>query len=426
MARRMQIKTRHIVLSILFVAWILSTMDRMVMSVAVPYIATEYKLSPLASGAVMSVFFAGYSIAHIPGGILADLYGVRRIATLAMLWWSAFTALTGAAMNFAQLVAVRFTFGLGEGIFPASAFKTIAVWFPKEERATANALMLASNPLGVGLGPLVVVGIMSFWGWQAVFYSLLVPGMLVAFLFWAFVRNRPAESKLISSEEVNEIGVDQEESASIQRPREIFRRILKEPNVVKYFLVLFFFDIAYWGFTTWLPTYLVKARGFSMVQMGLAASLPFFAGIAGCVAGGWLSDNCFPQNRRVPIVASEIMSAFFLYMTFSATSIITLVLAQTLAGFFLNLFFSAFWAFPMNTVPRNLMGVASGFINMAGQVAAFMAPSIVGYLVEADGGEYLLAFSLLISALFVSSAVVGTLPRQAIRPPEEQKSCHAN
>src|SRR5690349_8670127 len=111
-------QARHTVLSILFATWIVSYLDRIVMSVAIPYIAADYHLSPLAMGIVMSVFFAGYSISQIPGGVLADKFGVRKVATLAMLWWSVFTAATGAAGNLTQMLIIRFVFGLGEGVFP--------------------------------------------------------------------------------------------------------------------------------------------------------------------------------------------------------------------------------------------------------------------------------------------------------------------
>jgi sugar phosphate permease len=403
-------KARHTVLSILFISWIVSFMDRMVMSVAIPYIAVDFHLSPLAMGGVMGVFFAGYSISQIPGGLLADIIGVRRVATIAMLWWSAFTAITGAAANLTQILIARFVFGLGEGVYPACVFKTIAVWFPKKERATANGIRFAAGPLGTALSPLAVVGIMSFWSWRTVFYSLFLPGVLISLLVWIFIPDKPSESSRVSSEELVEIEERGVVATQDSETKVNLLGILKEPNVLKYFFVLFSFDIAYWGFTTWLPTYLVKARGFSMAQMGIAASLPFFAGTVACILGGWVSDKYFSSNRRTPIVATQLISAFLLYLTFTANSTTMLVICQTLAGLCLNFFFTAFWALPMNTVPKEVMGVASGFINMAGQIAAFTSPIIVGYLVGAAGGNYDLSFKLLVASLLVSCAIVFTLP----------------
>ena len=139
MSERFRWQRRHTVLAVLFVTWIISFVDRIAISVAIPYIAEDYDLSPVEMGVVLSAFFGGYSLMQIPGGLLADRFGVRKVASLAMIFWSAMTAITGAATNLSQLVAARFLFGLGEGLFPACAFKSIAVWFPREERARANA-----------------------------------------------------------------------------------------------------------------------------------------------------------------------------------------------------------------------------------------------------------------------------------------------
>jgi sugar phosphate permease len=403
-------KARHTVLSILFVTWIVSFIDRMVMSVAIPYIAVDFHLTPLAMGIVMSAFFAGYSISQIPGGFLADIFGIRRVATTAMLWWSAFTALTGAAANVTQMLFVRFIFGLGEGVYPACGFKAIAVWFPKRERATANAIRWAAGPLGAALAPLAVVPIVSHWGWRTVFYCLFLPGVLISIFFWIFIPDKPSDSSRVSPEELSEIEASSVVATQKSEPKADLLKMLKEPNVLKCFFVLFNFDIAWWGFTTWLPTYLVQARGFSMREMSVAASLPHFAGAVGSIFGGWVSDRHFSSNRRIPIVAAQLMCALLLYLTFATNSAEMLVIYQTLAGFFFNIFFTAFWALPMNTVPKQFMGSISGFINMAGQIAAFISPIVVGYLVGAAGGNYGFSFMFLVVAVLVSCAIVFALP----------------
>lgn len=378
------------------------------MSVAIPYIAAEYHLSSWESGLVMGAFFAGYSLFQIPGGLLSDRFGSRKIASLALVWWSAFTALTGAATNLVQLIVVRFVFGLGEGLYPACSFKSLATWFPKAERATANAIQFAAGTLGTALGPLVVVWIMSYWGWRHVFYVLLLPGLICASLFWIFVHNRPAESPHVSQAELDEIedGLDDEPTDTSAASR--LRSILSDRAIVGYFLVLFMFDVGYWGITTWLPTYLVTARGFTLVEMGLASALPSITGIVASLLGGWVSDRYFENNRKLPILASQLISALLLYLSFATTSATMVVVYHALAGFTLNFFFTAFWALPMTSIPKSRMAVASGFINMAGQIAAFIAPVLIGYSVDAFHG-FGVPFAILVGAL-LGSAVMLYLP----------------
>jgi sugar phosphate permease len=422
MGKAFQWKMRHTVLSIVFITSTVSFMDRMAMSVAIPFIAADYRLSPLAMGAVMSIFFAGYSITQVPGGLLADIFGVRRIATIAMLWWSAFTAITGAAANLLQMLIARFCFGLGEGMFPACAFKTVAVWFPKKERATATAVLLASTSFGAALAPLTVVGIVSWWGWRAVFYSLFIPGVLMSLLFWIFIPDKPSASRFVSPAERAEIEASGVVTTENSHAKIKLLKYLSEPSVLKCFFVLFTFDIALSGFTTWLPSYLVKARGLSMAQMGVAASLPFVAGIVGCILGGWVSDQYFSNNRRILTVAAQGVSAYLLYLTFTAESATMLVICETLGGACLMFSLAAVWALPMSMVPKQLMGVTGGFINVAGQIAAFISPLVIGYLVGAAGGNFAHAFMFLIASLLASCAIVFTLPGKSQPHQKEQTS----
>lgn len=415
-AKRSRWKARYTVLSVLFVTWLVAFMDRTVMSVAIPYIAADFNLSPWESGLVMGVFFATYSISQIPGGLLADIFGVRRVATVAMLWWSIFTAVTGAAGNLSQMLAARAVFGLGEGVYPACVFKTIAVWFPKRERATANAIKMAAGPLGAALSPLFVVGVMAVWGWRHVFYLLFIPGILATILFWVFVTDKPSESRRVSPEELAEIEGDDEVAPCAAAAKPTLRSIIAEPEILKYFFALFAFDIAYWGFTSWLPTYLVKARHFSMAEMGVAASVPFFAGTLGAVLGGWISDRFFSKNRKIPIVVMQLLSALLLFLSYQTDSTTVLVICQALAGFCLSFFFSCFWALPMTTISKDMMGVASGFINTAGQIAAFISPVAIGYLVGVSEGGFGLTFVLLVGSLLVSCAVVLSISNRSPSP----------
>ena len=283
MAHSRRWQPRYSVLAVIFVACVISFMDRMAMSVAIPYIAAEYHLTPVAMGVVMSMFFASYAISQIPGGLLADRFGVRRVGTVALLWWSAFTAVTGAAGNLSHMLFARLFFGFGEGVFPTSAFKAVALWFPKRERGTANAIMLAAGQIGATLAPLLLVPILAHWGWRAVFYSLSLPGIATAFLFWKVIKDTPAA---IDGEDPAQVAHDTPATV----PKVSFIEVLKQQNMLRFVLAYFFFDIAYWGLTSWLPTYLVQARGFSMVQMGVAAALPQLAGFVGSILGGWLSD----------------------------------------------------------------------------------------------------------------------------------------
>lgn len=416
-------KGRHSVLVVLVLGMTVSSIDRVAMSVAIPFIGSDLRLNATEMGAVMSAFFVSYALMQIPGGLIANRFGARKVAAVAMVWWSIFTALTGVASSFIQLLFARIIFGLGEGVFPPCCFATVANWFPRRERGTASGILLASTLLGGALSPLVVVAILSQFGWRAVFYFLFVPGILLSLAFWFFVADRPAASRHVAVEELREIEADMasEGQPVALRDQRLFA-ILTDPAVLKYFIVYFTFDLAYWGFTTWLPTYLLKARGFSMIEMGLLASLPSFAGTIGCVFGGWISDRFFSDRRHVPIVVSQLVSAVFLYMIFTSTSTVSLIVYQVFGGFFLMAFFGVFWALPMSTMASENVGVISGAINMSGQIAAFTAPFLIGFLVDRSDGGFGSTFAFLIICLLVSATLVSTIKNKGRELPRHPAS----
>lgn len=402
-------KTRHTVLVVLFITYIICYLDRMVMSVAIPYIAKDFNLTPLAMGAVMSAFFASYALCQIPGGILSDKFGSRKVMAAALTWWSAFTAFTGLAGSLASMLWIRLGFGIGEGVFPPAAIKSISNWFPLKERGTAIGWMFSSNALGPALAPLFVVAIMASWGWRAVFYTLFIPGIVAAILAWVIITDKPSESKLISREELAELAADEPALATASSSRTSLMDVLRVPIVWQCFLIWFAFDITLWGFMSWLPSYLVQARGFAAVKMGITASLPFFAGTPGLVLGGWVSDTFFKNTRKTPIILTQLAGAWLLYMTYSVEAANLAVAYQTLAGFFLFMAMGSFWALPMSVIPKDAMGRASGIINTGGQIAGFISPMAIGYLVQSSGGSFNTSFMFLIAGTLLSCLVALTV-----------------
>lgn len=246
-----------------------------------------------------------------------------------------------------------------------------------------------------------------------------------------YIPDHPRESQSITSEELAEIeGTDdlekderrlsdqcQEKVRSLEKvklhqgavvqeigkkEKQSFWQILAIPAVWQTFLCFFFFDITLWGFLSWLPTYLVKARGFDLTHMGLNASLPFFAGTASMIFFGWLSDRYFNQNRKVPVMVTQLLGAACLYFMQTAVTMQDVVVYETLAGTFLLGCFGALMALPMGTIQKEVAGRAMGVVNMGGQIAGFLSPIILGYLVQEAGGFFDSAFMCLIVAVLVS------------------------
>ena len=390
-------KHRHTALSVVFMVWLVSYLDRMVMSTAIPYIADEFNLSAGEMGVVMSAFFAGYALFQIPGGILSDRFGARKVLVFAIAWWSLFTLFTGYAGSLLGLIIIRICFGIGEGIGPAATWKSLAVWTPAAERGRANSIMMSTNSLGPALAPLFVVAIMSYWGWRAVFHYLSIPGFLLCVWIWFTLYDNPQEKKGVSAEELKEL--ENEPAADgVEQKNLTFLQVLTTPVVWKSFLLLFFSNTVAWGYMSWLPTYLVKSRGLAMGQMGIAASLPFFAGFIGAIVSGYLMDGALKKYRFHYVVVAQLCMALFLYLMFTAESVTALMTFNIIAGYFCFCCVASVFSLPMMEVPKEIAGRAMGIVNTAGQLAGFLAPIVVGMLITtaADGVQnYNVAFGFL-------------------------------
>jgi len=192
---------------LLFLLAVITFLDRVCISVAGPRIQEYLCIGPQEWGWVVGMFAVAYGVFEIPGGWMADRFGPRLILTRIVLWWSAFTALTGAVSGFHALLLTRFCFGAGAaGAFP-SAGASIASWFPTSERGRAfGSFLYLAMQAGGALSPLLVVPIQMRYGWRASFYVFALLGVVWAVVWFLWFRNTPQEKRGVTPSELDEIG----------------------------------------------------------------------------------------------------------------------------------------------------------------------------------------------------------------------------
>lgn len=416
-------KARYTVLTFIWLAWLISFLDRMVMSVSLPYIGQDFGLDKATQGWIISAFFISYAGFQIPGGYLADRFGPRKVMFIAVIWWSIFTSLTGMAFDigiipaFAIMLCMRFLFGIGEGSFPASSWKCIATYFPVSERGRATAIQSTVNTLGPAIATLVAAAIISALGWHWVFILLGIPGVIIAFGIRHYCRDNFRENPQITSEEIKELEDDITEQEKISTSKTVekvpFKEILKSGKLWHLAFIWFLFDITFWGFTTWLPSYLKDARGLTLGEIGVWGSVPYLFGTVGTLFGGYVSDK-FSKGRSVIYAGATIVAAYFLYLMFTVDTLTMTVIYQCLASLFMFFAMGIFWGLLMHTISANIMGSASGIVNFGGQIAGVVAAPVMGYLVDASAGNYNNAFWFIIITLVTSSvAIMMVRPKKA-------------
>ncbi|HVA94798.1 MAG TPA: MFS transporter [Candidatus Dormibacteraeota bacterium] len=393
-------KVRWWVCFLLFLTWLMSYIDRGLMPMAIPLIGQEFHLSPTVMGVVLSAFFIGYGTMQIPGGIIADKFGPRKTITMGIASWSIFSLLTGTASSLTSLIWIRILFGLGEGMHPPAAFKALSAWFNSKERARANGFVMSSNTIGPMIAPILFATLMGAYGWRKAFVLVSIPGFLITLAVYWYLRDTPAEHPKMTADELAEIGKDEWTQEKIP-----FAALVKYKALWKLFFIYMTWDVTWWGFQAWLPSYLLKVRGFTLVKTGVLAALPFAAGFIGLMASSYISD--WTGKRKATLISVLLGNAFFMLLTAKAGSATTAVIFLTATGFFLPAIQGPFWSLSMDLLPSRVMGYSSGFINTGGQIAGVGAPIIIGALIQwtghYDAGFIFMAISAGLSALLVAT-----------------------
>ncbi len=391
-------KIRWWICFLLFLTWLISYIDRSLMPMALPLIGEEFHLSPTVMGGVVSAFFVGYASMQIPGGIIADKIGARRAMTLGVAGWSIFSLLTGMVSSLKELVGVRIFFGIGEGIHPPSAFKVVSAWFNSSEKARANGFVMSSNTLGPMIAPLLFATLVRSYGWRSAFYIASIPGFLLTILVYWCLRDKPSEYPGITSQELAEIGTE-----DVRQEKISIADLSKRGALWQLFFIYLTWDATWWGFQAWLPSYLLKVRGFTFVNTGFVLVLPYAAGFIGVLLCGYISD--LSEKRKPVLIAVLLGNSIFMLLTATAASGKIAIFFLTVTGFFLPAIQGPFWSLVMDLMPSRVLGYSSGFINTGGQIAGVISPVLIGALIQWTGhysaGFLFMSISASLSALLV-------------------------
>jgi sugar phosphate permease len=381
-------KTRWLILFLISLMYLICYMDRSNISVAQPEIAKAFGLSKNSMALVLSAFTWSYALGQIPAGWLGDRFGPKKVLTAIMSWWSVAAMMTGAALGLGSLFAARFLLGLGEaGAFPVAS-RGMQLWYPRSERGRIQGTTHFFSRFAVAVTPLVAGSIMLAFGWRTIFYIFGSLGLVWSIAFAIYYRNRPEEHARVNRAELAQIrGLDPDGSIktlSAARQSAPWRRILGSSNM--WFIAVgyccFFFGTNF--YLTWYPTYLREHRHMTLQALGVIGSIPLFAGMAGDLVGGSLSDFMFKKTGKArfarSIVAAPgfLLSGVFLIPAATTESALASVLFLATSFFFLEFVIGPAWAVPMD-VGGQFSGTVTGVMNMAGALAASLTPLVFGY-----------------------------------------------
>ena len=364
--------------------------DRGNLSIAAPHIKDELRLSYSQLGILFSSFFWTYAIFQIVSGWLVDRFPVNWVLALGILLWSAATFGTGLVSGFKLLLAMRLILGIGESVAYPSYSKIISRHFSEAQRGRANSLISAGQASGPAVGTLLGGMLIAHVGWRLFFVAFGVASSLWLLPWFKYLRRSEPNAELNPTLAPGNAGTLQ---ASEPVASATILQILRQRSAWGTFAGLFAYNYLWYFFITWLPIYLERERHFSVQAMSVVTAVAFFILAISALVSGWLSDKWIaagatPTRVRKTFTGSGplIASSIVLVGIVANHGLAVCILVVACIG--LGMCTSNLWAVTQTLAGPATSGKWTGLQNFTGNLAGWIAPTLIGLIVQRAGNYF--------------------------------------
>ncbi|MDH4097782.1 MAG: MFS transporter [Nitrospira sp.] len=395
-------------LGLLFAISVVTYIDRVNISVTARQMMPALGLTDQQMGFVFSAFVIGYALFQVPGGWFADRWGIRIVLTIALLWWSCFTALTAMAPAsdlagplgiVGVLALVRFLLGIGEATALPTFNRAVADWLPAHERGLGIGIAIGGIGIGSAITPPVTAWIMVNYGWQTAFFASASLGIGLAVIWWIVARDRPSDHPWVMRRET---GAPAEQA--VTRPPSIPWAALRRTPTV-WWLVLSYGCLGYvaYVYMSWFYLYLVNVRGFDVLRGGFFASAPFLAILVSCPLGGWVTDRLalrrgVTQGRKAVGMTGMVLAAATIALGALMESPYLAIASLSIGAGWLYFTVGAYWS-SMSDLSTSHAGSLSGLMNMGANIGGAVSPTLTPWIAEHWGWPVSLGVAALIALI---------------------------
>ncbi|WP_432355950.1 MFS transporter [Sporosarcina sp. A2] len=384
---KMSNKRRHFIFSLLFLGWIVDSLTLFGMNIAIIPISEEFNLTKTQSGMVISSFWLSSACMTVLAGWFSDKFGSRKVIVIALFIISLFSLVTGMVGSFASILLVRFVLGLGDGGLPTGSGVAITEIYKKNVRARAKSILLAAQLLGGVLALYITAVISDAYGWRAMFYTIGGIGLVVTLLL-AIYYHPPKVEKVTAD--------------GVLIPRVPMKELYKHKMLWVVVIMYLGSSIAQWGFSSWMPSYLESSRDLNLKEVGSFAMIPQAFGLASAILTGYLIDKGRGGKEKWFILAGTTIASICLLLMYNAPTLGLVIVYQSIFTFGSSMLSMTILTIPLKYVAGNIVGTFMGSMYFVGGLSGFIAPIVMGGLIDAFGGLYLVAFLFLIAALIMT------------------------
>ena len=418
---------RWIILALLFLATLISYIDRHTLSVVAPEIRDDLGLSNTGYSYILASFLLAYTIMQPLTGRLIDRIGIRHGFSLIMVWWSAAACLHALGNGIATFSILRFLLGAGQAGSWAASVKAVATWFPKDQRGMANSIWGAGSSAGLVLTVPLVASLTVWWGWNWAFLITGMMGFLWVIVWWIFFR-LPEEHPRITTNELELLKRDVGEDAEAEKVKlPSFATLLRWRNVWAVILARALADPITWFYHYWTPEFLRRSANFSMTDIGRYAWIPFLTQTIGILLGGTLSDLLFRRGMQLTRARLTVMLVGMIMMTAGLLAAFPFPTVAVFSGISLATFGFGLWAPNMMSLcgevfPRNVIGSVTGLSGMGAGLGGVVVTLATGWMVDQFGYKPVFITASVIPLL--AFAVLYILLDSGVQETDRQDQCH--
>jgi sugar phosphate permease len=400
--------------------YLITYVDRVNVATAGPSIGRELGLSNTKLGLVFSAFAYPYLLFQVFGGWISDRVGPRLILTVCGLIWAAATIFTGLAGGLTTLFLARLMLGFGEGATFPCATRAMQSWTPVSRRGFAQGITHAFARFGNAITPPIVAWLIALVTWRGSFIVLGCCSVVWVTVWAWYFRDNPARHSAVTPEELERLPAE----PGWGRGAGIKPAIPWGPLMWRMFpvtVVYFCYGWTLWLYLNWLPSFFLHEYKLDIARSALFSSAVFFAGVAGDLLGGTVSDAILKRTgdvrraRRSVVVVGFVGSFLFLLPIFTTRELTPIVLCLGAAFFFAELVIGPMWAIPMDIAPDH-SGTASGLMNTGSALAAILSPTVFGLVADWTGNWHL-PFAGSLGLLLLGAVLAFTMhPERRFQP----------
>lgn len=355
-----------------FFGYMFDAMDITLLAVSLPAIMKDMDMSMSEGGLLGTATLLGVGLSSVIVGWFSDNYGRRKSLIWSLILFGILTALISLSPNWIVLLLLRFTAGLALGGVWGIIAAYIAESWPTKQRGRAAAFVLSSFPVGAGIAAFLSSVIIPEFGWRALF--LAGGGSIFAAIYiYLFV----PESEVWKNQKDDRIAKGDISNISI---KEIFSPELLSRTILATLVSSFAF-VAYWGSTTWIPTFLVQVRGLDIKTMSLFFLILNVGMFIGYNLFGWLSDII---GRKKAIILSFIGTTITFPIYVMVEDPMMILLMGPFYAFFIS-FVGLFGSYFGELFPTRVRTLGAGFCFNAGRGISAFSPFVLGFIAAKYG-----------------------------------------